>query len=147
MRPAARRRPPPAVVPTTPPRRHQREAISAEGSVRYATRTFRSSSRTRPGERQAPRSGREVAGSGVGTAVLVAHGALIRSWCASRVENVTVEHAERHAVSNTGAVVLDGAPDAGWWALTWENHALGGRDVDGTEADTPAGQPYVEPGR
>lgn len=89
----------------------------------------------------------EVAGSGVGTAVLVAHGALIRSWCASRVENVTVEHAERHAVSNTGAVVLDGAPDAGWWALTWEDHALGGRDVDGTEADGPAGQPYVEPGR
>lgn len=83
----------------------------------------------------------EVAATGASSAVVVSHGAAIRSWVAARTDNVTVEHAATHPVTNTGAVVLEGSPADGWTALTWEGHALGGPaveelDADGAAADT-----------
>lgn len=84
----------------------------------------------------------EVAASGVGTAVLVSHAAIIRSWSAARVGNITTAHVERHALSNTGAVVLDGDPRAGWWALAWEDQALGGRRLDSGADEGPAAEPF-----
>lgn len=83
----------------------------------------------------------EVAASGVRTAVLVSHAALIRSWCAARVDNISTAHAARHPVSNTGAVVLDGDPRTGWWALSWQDQALGGRDLDSGPAEGAADEP------
>jgi broad specificity phosphatase PhoE len=83
----------------------------------------------------------EVAGSGVGTAALVSHGAAIRSWTAARAENITTEHVAANPVTNTGAVILEGSPTAGWYAVTWEGHALGGPDVDAPRGDGPAGEP------
>lgn len=88
----------------------------------------------------------EVAASGVGTAVLVSHAALIRSWCAARVDNISTAHAARHPVSNTGAVVLDGDPRTGWWALSWEDHALGGRALDSGPAEGAADEPLSPSG-
>ena len=85
----------------------------------------------------------EVAGSGVGTAVLVSHGAAIRSWTAARAENVTTQHVAANPVTNTGAVILEGSPDEGWYALTWEGHALGGPAVDAPRSDGPAGEPIA----
>ncbi len=89
----------------------------------------------------------EVADSGVGTVVLVSHAALIRSWCAARVGNVTTAHAERHPVSNTGAVVLDGDPRTGWWASSWEDQALGGPRLDSGPDEGAADQPVSPSGR
>ena len=83
----------------------------------------------------------EVAASGVGTAVLVSHGAAIRAWTAARTDNVPVEFAAANPVSNTGAIVLEGSPAAGWTALTWEGQALGGPDLDTSLTDGPAGEP------
>ncbi len=81
----------------------------------------------------------EIVASGVGTAVAVSHGAVIRSWTAARAENVTTEHAALHGLSNTGAVVLDGGPGPGAWrVLTWEGRALGGPEVDDAQSDGPA---------
>src|SRR5665648_416756 len=37
----------------------------------------------------------EAVGTGVGTAVLVSHGAVIRSWCAARVDNVSIDYVAR----------------------------------------------------
>lgn len=83
----------------------------------------------------------EVAATGVGTAVVVSHGAAIRSWVAARTDNVSIEHAATNPVTNTGAVVVEGSPAEGWTTLTWEGHALGGPAVeelaaDGAAADT-----------
>ena len=85
----------------------------------------------------------EVVASGARTAVVVSHGAIIRAWCAARAANVTTGLAARHALSNTGAVVLDGTPRAGWTALTWEGRAVGGPELDGSLADGPAGEPFI----
>lgn len=83
----------------------------------------------------------EAAGSGVDTAVIVSHGAVIRTWTAARAENITTEFAAGNAVTNTGAVVLEGSPESGWTVLTWEDQALGGSDVDTGRTDGPAGEP------
>ncbi|PVU82660.1 histidine phosphatase family protein [Cellulomonas sp. WB94] len=66
----------------------------------------------------------EIAASGAGTAAIVSHGSVIRTWTAARAENVTADFAARNALANTGAVVLEGSPSAGWRALTWEGRAV-----------------------
>lgn len=67
----------------------------------------------------------EIAASGVGTAALVSHGAVIRAWAAARVANVSTDHAAQNPLSNAGVVVLEGSPDAGWTALSWEGRPVG----------------------
>ena len=80
---------------------------------------------------------------GGGAAVVVSHGAVIRSWTAARAVNVTTMHVARNALSNTGVVVLDGSPADGWTAVTWE-----GRPVVGPAhaKDGPAGEPLWRTG-
>ncbi len=71
----------------------------------------------------------EIALSGVGTAVVVSHGAVIRSWAAARASNVGTDFAGRSLLTNTGVVLLDGSPRDGWHALTWDGRALDGSEV------------------
>lgn len=61
----------------------------------------------------------EAVGSGAGTVVMVSHGAAIRMWTAARAANVDVPYAAARPLGNTGVVVLDGTPTAGFRALTW----------------------------
>lgn len=77
---------------------------------------------------------------GAGAAVVVSHGAIIRSWTAARASNVTTAHSARNALSNTGIVVLEGSPAAGWTAVTWEDEPVVGPHDDG---DGPGGEPYT----
>lgn len=81
----------------------------------------------------------EVAATGAPTAVVVSHGAVIRAWTAARAQNVSTDFAARNVLANTGVVVLDGSPQHGWTALTWEGEAVGGPEVEGR--DGPAGEP------
>lgn len=83
----------------------------------------------------------EAHADGVETAVMFSHGAVIRSWTAVRAENVTVEHAAYHPLSNTGVVVLEGSPREGWWAHLWEGRPLGGERVADAAHDGPAADP------
>ncbi len=84
----------------------------------------------------------EVAASGVGTAVLVSHGAAIRMWAGVRVTGVAF--AGEHPLSNTGAVVVTGDPAAGWHLESWRTDPLGGPAVTDPEDDGPAAEP-VDP--
>lgn len=81
----------------------------------------------------------ELAADGARTAVVVSHGAVIRCWVAARSRNCSLEHAAASPISNTGAVVVEGDPAAGWEVLTWEGRALGG--VGTAAADGPTGEP------
>ena len=72
----------------------------------------------------------EIALSGVGTAAVISHGTVIRSWAAARAHKVTADFAARSPLTNAGAVILDGSPRAGWHALTWDGHALRSPEVD-----------------
>jgi probable phosphoglycerate mutase len=62
----------------------------------------------------------EAARSGAGTVALVSHGAAIRTWAAARAHDVDVAFAATHRLANTGTVILEGSPDDGWKALSWE---------------------------
>ncbi|MGP2437624.1 histidine phosphatase family protein [Streptomyces sp. JW3] len=81
----------------------------------------------------------EVAESGAGTVAMVSHGAMIRTWVAARAANVDVAYAAAHPLGNTGVVVLDGSPGAGWRVLQWEGRPLG-PEGDWTEDGGPAGE-------
>ncbi|WP_329415173.1 histidine phosphatase family protein [Streptomyces sp. NBC_00704] len=78
----------------------------------------------------------EVAASGARTAVLVSHGAAIRTWAAARAHNVDVPFAAAHRLANTGTVVLEGSPADGWKALSWAGATVAPAGDGG-----PAGQP------
>ncbi|MET1043735.1 MAG: histidine phosphatase family protein [Microbacteriaceae bacterium] len=76
------------------------------------------------------------------TVAFVAHGQIIRTWAAARAENIDVEFAARHSLHNTGIVVVEGHPDVGWIAHTWNGVAVGGPTVDEpTSATGPGGEP------
>lgn len=66
----------------------------------------------------------EVATSGAEVAVLVSHGAMIRTWSAARAHNLDTAFAATNALVNTGIVVLDGDPVTGWYALSWQGTSM-----------------------
>jgi len=66
----------------------------------------------------------EAAESGAEVAVLVSHGAMIRTWSAARARNLDAAFAATNALVNTGIVVVDGDPEAGWHALSWQGTRL-----------------------
>ncbi|MFJ6727039.1 histidine phosphatase family protein [Streptomyces sp. NPDC091281] len=78
----------------------------------------------------------EAAASGARTAVIVSHGAAIRTWTAARARNVDVPYVAARRLANTGVVTLDGTPDTGFTALTWA-----GATVEPAGEGGPAGEP------
>jgi len=82
----------------------------------------------------------ELAASGLQTAAIVSHGAMIRSWAGARAANLGSDYVARTILGNTGVVVLEGGA-GGWEALSWMGEAVGGRALQGSLADGPAGDP------
>jgi broad specificity phosphatase PhoE len=80
----------------------------------------------------------ELLASGLQTAAIVSHGAMIRSWAGARAANLGADYVARNILGNTGVVVLEGGT-GGWEALSWMGEAVGGRALQGTLADGPAG--------
>lgn len=64
----------------------------------------------------------EVVATEVERACLVAHGAVIRFWCARRVPDVGAERG-RSPLSNTGVVRLVGG-ERGWTATEWDGEVV-----------------------
>lgn len=81
----------------------------------------------------------EVLSSGVRTAALFSHGAMIRAWAAARCGNLSAAYVAREGLGNTGVVVVEGDGDS-WTALSWQDASLGPEDVD-SDADGPAAEP------
>ena len=85
-----------------------------------------------------------------GTAVLFAHGAMLRVWATVRgTDLATVDDTvgRRHTLHNTGMIVLDSTPTGGWEVVSWAGQALGGAQLDDGVDDGPAGgvDPSVDP--
>lgn len=87
-----------------------------------------------------------VAADDPGAAVVIAHGAVIRTWASIRGDNLPVGYAARRPLHNTGAIVLDGDPASGWQVLDWAGEAVVGPALDDPGADGPAGEPIAWPG-
>ncbi|WP_449373586.1 histidine phosphatase family protein [Arthrobacter psychrolactophilus] len=66
----------------------------------------------------------EVVASGVASAVLVTHGAMIRACTGARCKNLQKGFTALNSVSNTGVVVVEGTPGS-WRVVRWQEQALG----------------------
>jgi broad specificity phosphatase PhoE len=78
------------------------------------------------------------------TVVVVSHGAAIRVWTGARVSNLGDGFTADNHLDNTGVVVVEGSPDAGWTALSWGGTPVGGERLVDVGADDPTGDPVEE---
>lgn len=69
--------------------------------------------------------------------VIVGHGAMLRLWAGVAAANLPAAFGARHPLHNTGMIVLEGAPDAGWRAISWMDAAI--EELD-EAVDGPAGE-------
>ena len=74
---------------------------------------------------------------GADTALVVSHGAAIRTWVTHRALG---EHAPVHeGLHNTGCITLDGDPEHGWVITSWQREPIGGTWLDDSGAPDPTG--------
>lgn len=78
------------------------------------------------------------------TVVVVSHGAAIRVWSGARVAGLGDGFTAENHLENTGVVVIEGSPDAGWTALSWAGLPVGGSALDDPTAADPTGDPLDE---
>lgn len=78
------------------------------------------------------------------TVVVVSHGAAIRVWTSGRVPNLADGFAGEHHLDNTGVVVIEGSPEAGWRCLSWAGVPVGGPELADVTADDPTGETLEE---
>jgi broad specificity phosphatase PhoE len=72
------------------------------------------------------------------TAAVVSHGAAIRVWSAVRASQEPSAAVSRRLL-NTGLVVVEGDPDAGWELTRWREEPLGGFELEGSVAHDVTG--------
>jgi broad specificity phosphatase PhoE len=75
-----------------------------------------------------------------GTAAAFSHGAAIRVWTAGRADNLPPNYAAFSNLDNTGVVILEGDPDAGWNVESWAGQPVGGLDLHDPRAEDVTGE-------
>lgn len=81
-----------------------------------------------------------IAADGHATALLVSHGAAIRTWVANRVTDSGAHEMATEGFPNTACIELEGSPEEGWTVLSWTADAIGGAYLDDESAPDPTGQ-------
>ncbi|MCX6396632.1 MAG: histidine phosphatase family protein [Propionibacteriales bacterium] len=81
-----------------------------------------------------------IAAAGHETAVIISHGAAIRTWVANRVSASSVHEMAAEGFHNTACIELTGHPDEGWEVHSWIPDAIGGHLLDDDSAPDPTGQ-------
>ena len=82
----------------------------------------------------------DIAREHSGTVAIVSHGAAIRAWAGGRADNIDVDYAVTHPLSNTGIVIVTGSPVDGWRVEEWDSDPIGGRELLDASADDPTGE-------
>ena len=80
---------------------------------------------------------RRVVDAGHESALLVSHGAAMRTWASSRLAASEGAPPATEPLHNTALIVLDGDPDAGWRLVSWHGDPVGGRFLDDDQAVDP----------
>mgnify|MGYP002386815333 CR=1 FL=1 len=75
---------------------------------------------------------RRIAGAGHEAAVAVSHGAALRVWAAARVPGFA-EALGEGVLNNTGLVIADGDPDAGWRMVELEGVMVWAEEAEVTD--------------
>jgi len=73
-------------------------------------------------------------------AVLVSHGAAIRTWVSARVADVESHARATDPLHNTACIELVGDPAHGWRVEAWHSEPVGGAFLDDATAPDPTGQ-------
>ena len=84
----------------------------------------------------------EVVTTGVDTALVVSHGAAIRTWVGCRAVEDEQDWTEvmMQPLRNTGCIELEQRND-GWHIVAWQNHPIGGEALEDAAALDPTGRP------
>ena len=82
---------------------------------------------------------RGVADAGHDAALLVSHGAAIRTWTSTRLAPDQGAPPAHEPLHNTALIVLDGDPDRGWRLVSWHGEPVGGRFLEDESAEDPTG--------
>lgn len=75
-----------------------------------------------------------IAAGGHERALIVSHGAAIRTWVANRVNGSAHHEKATEGFHNTACIELDGTPEDGWTVISWSEDAIGG-PLDGQSLD------------
>lgn len=73
-------------------------------------------------------------------ALVVSHGAAIRTWSAIRSADTDPHHATTSPLRNTGLIVLEGDPEGGWKITEWHTEPVGGHLLEDETAPDPTGR-------
>jgi broad specificity phosphatase PhoE len=73
-------------------------------------------------------------------ALLVSHGAAMRTWISARVPGVESHAKATDPLHNTACIDLVGDPVAGWEIKAWHSDPVGGAFLDDATAPDPTGQ-------
>jgi broad specificity phosphatase PhoE len=68
-------------------------------------------------------------------ALLVSHGAAMRTWVSARVADVESHAKATDPLHNTACIELTGDPDRGWEVHAWHSEPVGGSQEDGQSLD------------
>ncbi|RYB93522.1 histidine phosphatase family protein [Nocardioides oleivorans] len=82
---------------------------------------------------------RQIVDAGHSSALLVSHGAALRTWTSSRMEPAPDAPPATEPLHNTALIVLDGDFDAGWTLVSWQGHPVGGDYLEDDSAPDPTG--------
>lgn len=81
-----------------------------------------------------------IVAAGHRTALVVSHGAAIRTWVASRVTDSAAHAMATEGLHNTALIEVEGDPVSGWSILSWTADPIGGAYLDDETAPDPTGQ-------
>ena len=81
-----------------------------------------------------------IVAAGHRTALIVSHGAAIRTWVASRATDAGAHAMATEGLHNTALIELEGDPETGWSILSWTADPIGGAYLDDEDAPDPTGQ-------
>ncbi|MET3962372.1 broad specificity phosphatase PhoE [Marmoricola sp. OAE513] len=80
-----------------------------------------------------------IAADGHEVALLVSHGAAIRTWVSNRVTDSETHEMATQGFNNTACIELDGDPASGWSVVSWVADPIGGAYLEDETAPDPTG--------
>ena len=82
---------------------------------------------------------RTIVDDGHDAALVVSHGAALRTWISTRMEPHPDAPPATQPLHNTALIVLEGDFDTGWRMVSWQGHPVGGDYLEDPTAEDPTG--------
>jgi broad specificity phosphatase PhoE len=82
---------------------------------------------------------RTIVDAGHHAALIVSHGAALRTWVSTRMEPHPDAPPPTQPLHNTALIVLEGDFDTGWRMVSWQGHPVGGEFLEDPTAEDPTG--------